>query len=454
RGYVAPGPADERLWTQGCAPALFFSAERTRATSADVALRTSDGEVAASRSGSCTYVAPHVGQTLALMMLGRSVENDAVGPGDGTVTLEDGVARAEDGTNLLFATDRSKAVDQSKPAFLFAHADTVRSILVNAVYEAIEATGIPAYATWRWPKNCETVSTVTVDCDEGDQYHVMDVVRSLINFGQPACWLSKTPGLPQEVCRLFKNYGHCTGLLFRYDSPQALTEQIRSQAVQITRSTGSPVRTFRPDDGKWTGLTRVYEAALEADVPLCVAKGGVQPGSTGFPFGTCNMFFPVSPQGARIGTAELPYAIHRPGEVTSLAVAHSLIEETVRQRGCLHTSVRLSSAKAQEPGLVDLLMRVREAKFGMFTTDALVQYEKGRRSLRVDALKEGVRIVSPYDLSGLTLMLFGGGWEIETSGRQYTMLPVTRHGTLLSSIVLDVPQRTQTNLFLSGRLAA
>lgn len=434
---------NDRLWPDGCQSIVFFGGCKVAPSSARTVSRTICGDPAIARNGRCILIAPHLGQTLATMLLGRSVETDGIGPGDDTVCLEDGVRRAEDGTVLDYATDRSIPGGASIPIFGYPYADLLREVFYRALFESVEATGKRAYALWRWPSNASTVSTVSIDCDVPDIDRLMDVRRSLEGYGQRATWLVQAPGLPADVCRRITNWNDSIGLLFDLNEPDKAQDSIKRQAMQVTRSAGvSSLNVVRPSKGEWRGLKAPYALADAIGAGLCTAKGGFQAGSSGFTFGSCCVFRPEFPGGQVSAAFELPFAVCRPGFVTETRACQHIIDQVVQVGGCLHTALALSVPAEQETGLVEVLRRTKEARFGRFSPEDLLLYERARRAVTVDSLMGDLKFTSGHEVKSLTLMVFGGGHEAVTCNRRYPSVSVRRHGTLVSAFVINLEAKT------------
>ncbi len=451
---LRPGYND-RMWPEGSRSAVFFGGTRVAPCNARTASRTDCGNPALTRHGRCVFIAPHLGQSIAMLSMGRSVETDGIGPGDATVVLEDGERRSEDGTVLCYTTDRSVPEGCSIPIFASPHADVLREILYRALYEAVEGTGKKAYAIWRWPSNAHAVASVSVDCDSDDSDRVMQVHRSLEDLGQKASWLVPPPGFSSDVYRRMKDWGDSIGLLYHLSDSEKAQETIKRDSLLITRAAGlTNLSVLRPLAGAWRGLKSPYLLADQIGAGLSVAKGGFQPGSSGFTFGTSFLFNPVYPGGKRSNVAELPYAICRPGVVTETSAIQSIIDTASQVNGCVHTSLALSCAHEQDAGLTDLLRRTREAKLGHYSPEELMQYERARRSITVERTPGDLKFTSNLDVKGLTLMIIGGGHEAITCNRRYPSVSVRRHGTLVSTFVISLEAKTPSSMRFEKTLVA
>lgn len=449
RQHLAPPSQSDRLWPDGVGKTLFMGGARVESADAEIVVSTVDDSPAVTRKGKSIFVAPHIGQTLAMMYLGRSVETDAIGPGDGTVHLEDGVLRAEDGTNLSYTEDRETVEGSDTPIFARAHADAVRQIFVRAVYEALELCGKPAFATWHWPENADSVASVSVDCASGPE-DIIRLYRSLANYGMPATWTVPVPGMPNDLYRLMRKWGHSPGLLYEPENVRNPLDQLKLHHKQISRGAGSAgVTCVKIKDAKWYGLTDVYDVCERSGAKLSISKGGVQPGSIGFLFGSSHIHYPIAPSGKRSRVAELPFVAFQPGKLTEPVVIQHLIDEVSRHYGCMHMNIELSNANEIELGLQDALMLVRQARMQQYSPDQLGIYERNRRAVTIRPGLEKIGFISEVDFPGFTFMIFGGEHDAVVNGRKYSPNAVRRYGTLFTSFVMNLEQKEHLDLELS-----
>jgi len=454
---VAVDPSS-RIWNDGAKAVQFIGGIRCVPREADVLARTPQGEPLLTRRGRAYYFGPHIGQTMSLLMMGRAVANDMIGPGDGTAVTENGKLQAEDGTNLRFAEDRERPEGCTVPIFLQPHVDFLRDIWMRMIMEAIEAARATPLLVWHLPNNANAAIAFSIDADTLTAEHVRIIAGGLTKFGLPAAWMVPPPGYGQDMYRAFRKWDHETALLFATDGESMSEDQMKIQNLTIARAAGLPgVSSVRTNDGHWHGLTRFYEIAELAGAKLSLSKGGRQPGTSGFLFGTCHMFFPVRRSGKPFSIAELPYAAFRPGVVTPDSAIPALIDRVTQVHGCLHVAQTASGVSEGnfEVSLQQMLMAARNARLLSITPEQLYQYEKARRQLRVKAGEESLHVVSDFSVRGLTIMIGGSGITSEVGGRRSEPIPVKRYGMLFTSVVTDLDPKTQTEVnFRHSELAA
>ncbi len=458
RMTMVPTDPSARTWNEGAKAVQFIGGVRCVPHGVDVLAKTPQGEPLITRKGLAFYFGPHIGQTMSLLMMGRAVANDMIGPGDGTVVMENGKLQSEDGTNLRFAEDRERPDGCPVPVFLQPHVDFLRDIWMRVIMEAIEAARATPLLLWHLPNNANAAISFSIDADSLTADHVRTIAGGLAKFGLPAAWMVPPPGYGQDMYRAFRKWDHETALLFSTDGESMSEDQMKIQNLTIARAAGLPgVTSVRTNDGHWHGLTRFYEISELAGAKLSLSKGGRQPGTSGFLFGSCHMFFPIRRNGKPFAIAELPYVAFRPGVVTPDSAIPALIERVSQVHGCFHV-VQTASGVSEgnfEVSLQQMLMAARNARLINITPEQLFQYEKARRHLRIRAGEDSLHLVSDHAIRGLTIMIGGSGIKSEVGGRRSEPIPVSRYGMLFTSAIADLEPKTQLEVvFRAGDLAA
>lgn len=411
-----------------CFGGLFFGGQKASRLIGEVWAKDSRDLPLISRSEQLTVFVPHVGQTAALMLLGHGVSSDLIGPGDGSCFMEDGIQRCEDGTNFQWS-DREALEPGIPPAFLRPHFDELREQFTRTLLHAIESTGKEAVILWHLPSNAESACTVSIDCDESDQDLYRRLSISLGKFGFRPAWMIPPPGLPQDMYRAFKGWGHDIGHLYRQETDHATEDQVRMQNTQLARGVGeSHLNIFKGWDGAWYGLTRIYRLAEAASAAISLCKGGRQPGTSGFLFGTSRPFKPVGKKRV-YKVVEIPCVAHAPGVVTHGKVAFRLLQSVKRHHGVFHFSYLTSHGNLDrfESYLSQIFLAARDAQMTAFTPSAIGDYERYRRRTRVDISQYGIRLNSENAVSGLSVMV-SGNTRLSQLGRGIGAVTVNRYG--------------------------
>lgn len=433
---------------------VFVGGDRVSTVSAEEAAHSHDDHATVCRQHNLWYFAPEVGRSLCLIGLGRSVGNDRIGPDDGSLNLEDGVGRAEDGCNLDWS-DREELSGGSY--FLTAHIDSMRNALVRTIVAAVEALNLRCAIVWHWPDNAAGAAVCTVEWDSGQAELVRRLAATLARFGMAATWLTPAAGQPQEQFKLLRSLGHDFGLLYRDEGGDPKADQIRMQHVGISRLSNSRILTScRGVDGYWRSLTMVYEAIESAGGIVSVAKGGVRPGTSGFLFGTSRPFFPIHRSGRTIPVLEIPYSINQPGLVTPAEVAVDLAMRVHRNHGCVHFTVKPTNTLESdfEEALDQLLVTIRHNRMQAFLPERIYDYERARRSMRFHHKGDSMALTVEKAVTGVTLMV-SGTHSTMVAGKRSAPAHVRRYGSPFTCATFDLEPRVPLTVsFAPSELAA
>lgn len=453
-------PAGEhRQWPADAPFARFFGGAAANVAGAQAIASTREGKIAVGRKkagkGFAFFVGPHVGQTMSLMQLGHSVECDGIGPNDGSARLDDGNLRAEDGTNLDFNEDRS-ALEDTAPFFNHAHADIVREVWIRTILAAIDESGASALMTWHWPRGAEATVMLSLDCESFDTDQVQKVHRLLSMYGSRAVWMIALPGYSLDVYRALRSWEHEVGLIFVTDDAGGWHEEkLKIQHVAVSRSAAAHAMiSARPLDGKWRGYLNFYDLAENAGARLSLSKGGRQPGTSGFLFGTCHPFFPVKRDGHPYLAAELPYTAYMPGMVTSNPACDAILSQTISRNGCFHVVLRPEAVDQPEAftSLRRILADCKQRKVDSILPEELYRFEKGRRTLRLVSRTIGeegqIQVSSDVKLEGLCLMATGPNCEAVIKGKNVAVIPVERYGTTFHCVQVDLEAKQHLEIQL------
>lgn len=428
-------------------PIPFVGGERLNPGPGEILAATPEGlPLVVKCNGHCLFV-PHLGQTVAAFTGGRAVGGEHLGAGDGSAELMLGEAKAEQGINLDFHHDRT-AVAGAPPAFMRPVVDELLDLFTCLALEAIESTGARALMMWRWPENATSVASVTFEADAPTGETLRRAAGLATKLGFPPSWMVPPPGLPQDVVRTFRKLGHDFGLLFRPDRAEPSDDQVKTQANQIARAMAeSSLAGMAVLEGGWWGRNAPYRAAAGAGLPAISSKGGQQAGTSGFAFGTARLFCPIE-AGQSLGVTEVPRTVFAPGQITAQSVAEALVTRAAERQGLVHVAVRLSHLvdDGQEAGIIRVLTTAKVQGMNLHSPLSLGGFELARRKLKIHVDNHRVRLVSELPIAGLTVLIAGTDWPLETAGRRYAAAPITRFGRTFSAATLDLERNQPADI--------
>lgn len=445
RDWITPAP-DSAWWPKEAKRSAFWGGPQCRSTGADVLLAAESGSVVFSRSGRWLYFSPHVAQTMAVLLMGQSVETDKPGPGDGSAETMDGHLRAEDGTFLDWKLDRTSP-HGGQPFFAEPWVDILIEIWTRVVFTACDAARVEPLRIWHWPHGWEGVASLSVDFTEGDPGLAAGLLNTFSKFGIRAAWMAGSKGVPMDVFRQLKRSEQSLGLLYYGPEGQWTKEDFRLEMLALARANGVPsLAAARPQKGGWQGWDNFYQMTAAAGCRVSLSKGGTQPGTSGALFGTTHPFMAHGRGGKSTGVIEVPYLAALPGLEGSATAP--LVDMTCEWNGCFHA--RMDLASSREPGferaLQNLVMLLRQRRLLLMGPDQIAHFESYRRSMQVKISSDGeMSLLSDGTLPGLTV-LTSTQTSLSRIGQAINPKPVERHGRKMLAWSMDLEARAVQRL--------
>jgi hypothetical protein len=302
---------------------------------------------------------------------------------------------------------------------------------------------------------------LTIESEEFDRDHVNRFYRTLSMFGMPASWLVSMPGYSVDVYRVLRAWDHEIGLLFQTDdSPLGNEERLKIQFTSLARlAAQTNLSAIRSQDGKWRGWTHFYDLCEQAGARISLSKGGRQPGTSGFLFGTCHPFVPPRLDGSNHLVTEIPYSVFMPGVVTPDPVAEKILYQTSASNGCYQIVCR--SNGIESPAFSNSLRRIlslcKQQRMEFVTPELVHRFERARRHMRIIQKSiddEGtLQLSSDVEVEGLTVLVNGPVLQPELRGRALSVQTVERYGTKFNVIRLDLEAKTVAELRLTPVVA-
>lgn len=451
RAYASPVNSHHRLWPHGLSRFLFLGGSRIKWSGADIVARAQDFDVIA-HSDRATYLAPHLGQALALIGMGGGVCCDGIGPQDESATLINGKMRAEDGINLDWQEDRSNP-NGGHPMFAAAPIDSMLDVLARCIVHHCELQKLNVYIRWQWPENAPAVACATVECETKEVELVLRAGQALWQHGMKGTFLFDGAGLKtQDAYKALRGMKHDFGLASRGMSGTWDDDSVRLQRLTLARATSDGgLCLVRPADGRWEGHMEFYERSAGNGLKFVSSKGGRQPGTSGYAFGFSR---PVVVSGGEV--TEIPYSVHTLPLQASLMQTLTVAETAVRHNGLVHLSFGLDSTVDSDGFLHwrESLMALQGMHIKFMSARQVGEFDQARRNVRIENRGNTLHVVSREDVEGITLQILGSGVGVLAGEKRFSPVPEQRYGALLSPIVLDLEARMPLDVSLDPDLAA
>ncbi len=432
--------------------ARFYGGPRVRVNLANSVVETADQAVAVSQLGQAWLVAPHVGQTIAFLQLGQAVETDGSGPEDGSAHWDVGPPRAEYGTRIPFE-------DRTDGVFGIPHADLIKELWIRTVLVAAKSTGKRAAMLWHLPRNANHMGVLTLDCDTTNSTDLFNLNATLLMTNTRATVLTRHGGYGPDVYGWLKRVGHEVGLTFDPNVAGGWhPDRFRMDLSSLMRLASiGPITTARVIGGGWRGWMQPYEIFAHAGTKGVVSKGGTEPGTAGFLFGTCHPFYPVRPDGRALGALEFPHQLFNVGVTSPNEPVESIVNQVAARHGVLHgvTSLSMVHQDAGFSGLKRWISIFKQSQGDFITLEKLQQFERARRQLRINVEQQNtLQIESEEPLDGLTVMVQGRDvLGAGLSGRTAPQM-VHRYGQDFIAFTLNLGDRRVNDLRLQADRAA
>jgi hypothetical protein len=205
--------------------------------------------------------------------------------------------------------------------------------------------------------------------------------------------------------------------------------------------------TVRPIYGYWRGWDAFYDMCEVGGARVSVSKGGRQPGTAGFLFGTCHPFFSRKADTSSRLVMEIPYQIYMPGEVVSDAVCDAIFAQSLSHGGCLHIvgSPKMITNSTASNSLRRLIINGRSNRMAFLKPEQALDYEKARRAMRrahnhVD--REGQVVLIPdASIEGLSVLLSGPVANVEMRGKSVQLQTLEKYGTRFFAFQTNMEQK-------------
>lgn len=441
------------IWPESARSIWYIGGTRVSANQAVPLISAEDGSVGLSKLGSAFFLAPHVGRSLGLTLMGKSVENDEIGPDDPSVDWHSGPLRAEMGTRLSFH-------DRVENLFIEPHADNLRELFLKTVFAAVDVTKKSCAILWHLPNNASHAAVCTIQSDTASNTDLYNLNASLLMQNTRCTILSRLNEHPPEVYNWMRRVGHELGFSYDADDPAGWhPDRYRVQTSALCRLASIPsIAVGKTLQGSWSGLTRPYEMFETGGAKVVLSKGGHFAGTSGFLFGTCHPFVPKHRGGKPFNLIEIPYHLIDVPEVTGIHACENLLAAVWARHGVLHGIASTSVART-DAGLAGLRRWIALAKQSgaeMLTAEQLGSFERARRSVRSQIESGAVlSLSSDLGLDGLTILISGSGFSGSGLIGRSAPQQVTRYGRDFMAFNVSLPERRIGSIrFLSEQKVA
>jgi len=441
------------IWPESARSIWFIGGTRATAIQAVPLLTIESGVVGLTKLGNAFFLAPHVGRTLGLILMGKSVENDEIGPEDQSVDWHSGPLRAEMGTRIPF----EERVDE---LYIEPHADNLRELFLKTIFAAVDLMKKSCAILWHLPSNASHAAVCTIQSDTASNTDLYNLNASLLMQNTRCTILSRLNEHPPDVYNWMRRVGHELGFSYDADDPAGWhPDRYRVQTSALCRLASIPsIAVGKTLHGSWHGLTRPYEMFESGGAKVVLSKGGHFAGTSGFLFGSCHSFIPKHRGGKDFNLIEIPHHLVDVPEVSGVHACENLLAAVWARHGVLHGIASTSVART-DAGLAGLRRWIALAKQSgaeMLTAEQLGAFERARRQVRTQIESATMlSLTSDQGLDGLTILISGSNFSGSGLIGRSAPQQVTRYGREFMAFNVSLPERRTGSIrFICDQQAA
>ncbi|MGH2557668.1 MAG: hypothetical protein ACRDJH_01280, partial [Thermomicrobiales bacterium] len=386
--------------------------------------------------GMAVTIAANLPLAIHRIQHGRWIEGDGQPAPDDTAPIDDDVCKCDDGIALSWERDRKRTAleapepdcpgkhpafpDGDTPWFAQPIADELRGLLLHSICWAAAEVGLPLPMAWPWPRRLPAVGLISHDSDFNIDATARTTLRLLDEIGINSTWcMMEGPTFADrfsgETFALVAQAGHETALHYNgldRDGGFWGFAHLQSQAAWLRTTTGGErIASNKNHFTRWEGDVEFFRWLENAGIASDQSKGPSKKGNVGYPFGSCQPWFPFDlEQGRFIDVVEIPLQTQDLWLTTPYAVARPILDQSIKHGGVAHFlfhQVHLD----RRPEVADAMRRViadgRERGLEWWTAEAINDWERLRRSISmvvnpVGAGRLHLEVTTPEAVRGYT----------------------------------------------------
>ncbi len=341
-----------------------------------------------SGQGRTLLIAPDVTGTIVRIQQGVGVTRDGVPAPDGSAPMNDLILKADDGAVLDWELDRDPVPGvRNYRAFLEPAADVWREILLRSIFYVAREHGVALPLLWLYPRRLAALAHMSLDSDGNEPEKAERLLELLAQADAEASWCIILPGYDAAITAKIRNAGH--ELATHYD---AISEgrkwsqaQWREQFLKLQAMFGETPVTNKNHMARWEGDCEFFEWCVEAGIQIDQSKAVSKTGEAGFNFGTCHLYFPMTFAGKMIDCLEMCTLVWDLHTFAPVQIFAALLESVKRHHGVLHQLFHPYHVTNPDvaKSLVDCVREAREAGLEWWTARRINQWERARRSVKL-----------------------------------------------------------------------
>lgn len=373
--------------------------------------------------GLALLLAPDLLNSIVHIQQGNAVLRDGTPAFDGSMPVNEGVLKTDDGQVLDYDFDRVTPAEGEAPFFLHPVGDELRLIILRAIQYAAQAVGQPLVQIAPWPRDLPAVGCLSHDSDGNKTELGWAMLEQVKQAGIRTTWCVMYPSsYPRSLyeavraadCEIALHYDAMKSDLDHQWGFEQLTKQLHGL------SGNSGVREILSNKNhytRWEGRLEFFRWCEKVGLKADGTMGPSKQGGCGFPRGTCQPWRPLDDEAAAprfLDVYEIPLITQDLGIHLPPRFASQLLDQAVTHGGLAH--FLFHPAHIQKPGMADAMQALvkegRQRGMEWWTHAEVWHWETARRSVRlVEATAVGrplrVKLAVGQPLKGTTLIVHG-----------------------------------------------
>ena len=371
--------------------------------------------------GIVLLIAPDLLNSIVHIQQGIAVMRDGTPSFDGTMAINEGILKTDDGQVLDYDFDRVTLAKGEAPFFLYPVADELRLIILRTIQYAAQAVGQPLVQIAPWPRELPAVGCISHDSDGNKPEHGWALLEQVKKAGIRTTWCTMFPcayprslydAVRAERCEIALHYD-----AMKCDADhQWGVDTLVKQLEGLTANSGvKDVISNKNHYTRWEGRLDFFRWCEKVGLKADGTMGPSKRGGCGFPRGTCQPWRPLDDEATPprfLEVYEIPLItqdlnIHLPAKRAPM-----LLDQAVAHGGLAH--FLFHPAHILEPGMADAMQTVvtegRKRGMEWWTHAEVWRWETARRGVRlieatVADKKLRVRLTTELPLKDATLIV-------------------------------------------------
>lgn len=406
-----------------------------RATQAPALLENEFGR------GHCVLLAPDAIGAVVRIQQGTTVVTDGIPAPDGSAPVTDGVLKCDDGLALDWHFDRQPIEGAGGwQAFLQPIADQWRELILRAIFYGCEKAEVALPVLWLYPRNLPAMAHLSHDSDGNDLRCGEGLLEVMKRAEIHSTWCIIAPGYPRDFIEKVKDAGH--ELATHYDAldhPWSEAE-FAAQCSDLRDLFGQTPVSNKSHYTRWEGGAEFFDWCARQNLELDQTKGPSKPGEIGFPFGSAQLYFPLSDDGTIHSVLEMPLHSQDLVVVSPLQSVAPLLDAVEKHHGILHWLFHPSHifTGGVADALLDVVHQAKARGLEWWTARQFNDWERARRAVSWQQIEAGAAPkVRLTPLGQATVLVLGRHEQIEVNGQKSAAQNTTRWGFEFSFVELE-----------------